>query len=264
VEDIGLADPQGLPFALAAWEAYERLGSPEGELALAQLVIHLATAPKSNAAYVAWKEAQAAARETGSLMPPAHILNAPTGLMRGPRLRAAATPTTTTRPDAFSGQNYFPDGMERRQFYRPTDRGAEAELAERLDRWAALRAERRAGADERRVSGGPGRRGGFRPALLGVRGRLGRARQRLPWGTLAVNAAGSTAIGALASLGLQDNTRLLLVTGLLGGFTTFSAFSLETAQLWQRAPWLAALYVAASLGGGFAGFAAGQGFARGG
>jgi fluoride exporter len=85
-----------------------------------------------------------------------------------------------------------------------------------------------------------------------------------PWGTLAVNAAGSTAIGALASLGLQDNTRLLLVTGLLGGFTTFSAFSLETAQLWQRAPWLAALYVAASLGGGFAGFAAGQGFARGG
>ena len=85
-----------------------------------------------------------------------------------------------------------------------------------------------------------------------------------PWGTLAVNAAGSTAIGALASLGLRDDARLLLVTGLLGGFTTFSAFSLETAQLWQRAPWLAALYVAASLGGGFAGFAAGQSFARGG
>ena len=85
-----------------------------------------------------------------------------------------------------------------------------------------------------------------------------------PWGTLAVNAAGSAAIGALAALNLQDPARLLLVTGLLGGFTTFSAFSLETAHLWQRAPWLAALYVAASLGGGFAGFAAGQGLARGG
>ncbi|MBD0273539.1 MAG: CrcB family protein [Acetobacteraceae bacterium] len=85
-----------------------------------------------------------------------------------------------------------------------------------------------------------------------------------PWGTLAVNAIGSAAIGALASLGLQHHERLLLVTGLLGGFTTFSAFSLETALLWQRAPWLAAVYVGASLGGGFAGFAAGQGFARGG
>ena len=85
-----------------------------------------------------------------------------------------------------------------------------------------------------------------------------------PWGTLAVNAAGSAAIGALAALDVQGPTRLLLVTGLLGGFTTFSAFSLETAQLWQRAPWLAALYVAASLGGGLAGFAAGQGLARGG
>ena len=85
-----------------------------------------------------------------------------------------------------------------------------------------------------------------------------------PWGTLAVSAAGSAAIGALASSGLQHQERLLLVTGLLGGFTTFSAFSLETAQLWQRAPWLAALYVTASLGGGLAGFAAGQGLARGG
>ncbi len=84
-----------------------------------------------------------------------------------------------------------------------------------------------------------------------------------PWGTLAVNATGSAAIGALAALNLQDPARLLLVTGLLGGFTTFSAFSLEAAQLWQRAPWLAALYVAASLGGGFIGFAAGQALARG-
>ena len=87
---------------------------------------------------------------------------------------------------------------------------------------------------------------------------------RFPWGTLAVNAIGSAAVGVLASLGLQDPARLLLVTGLLGGFTTFSAFSLETALLWQRAPWLAVLYVAASLGAGFAGFSAGQGMARGG
>ena len=144
VEDVGLADPQALPLALAAWETYERLGSPEGELALAQLVLHLATAPKSNAAYVAWKEAQRAARETGSLMPPAHIRNAPTGLMRDLGYGRGYT-YDHDEPDAFSGQNYFPDGMERRQFYRPTDRGAEAELAERLGRWAALRAEKEGG-----------------------------------------------------------------------------------------------------------------------
>jgi putative ATPase len=144
VEDVGLADPQALPLALAAWETYERLGSPEGELALAQLVLHLATAPKSNAAYVAWKEAQRAARETGSLMPPAHIRNAPTGLMRDLGYGRGYA-YDHDEPDAFSGQNYFPDGMERRQFYRPTDRGAEAELAERLDRWAALRAEKESG-----------------------------------------------------------------------------------------------------------------------
>jgi putative ATPase len=144
VEDVGLADPQALPLALAAWETYERLGSPEGELALAQLVLHLATAPKSNAAYVAWKEAQRAARETGSLMPPAHILNAPTGLMRDLGYGRGYA-YDHDEAGAFSGQNYFPDGMERRQFYRPTDRGAEAELAERLDRWAALRAEKESG-----------------------------------------------------------------------------------------------------------------------
>ena len=139
VEDIGLADPRALPSALAAWEAYERLGSPEGELALAQLVIHLATAPKSNAAYVAWKEAQAAARETGSLTPPAHILNAPTGLMRDLGYGRGYA-YDHDEAEGFSGQNYFPDGMERARFYRPTERGAEAAIRERLDRWAALRA----------------------------------------------------------------------------------------------------------------------------
>jgi putative ATPase len=141
VEDVGLADPQALPFALAAWEAYERLGSPEGELALAQLVLHLATAPKSNAAYVAWKEAQAAARETGSLQPPKHILNAPTGLMRDLGYGSGYA-YDHDEAEGFSGQDYFPQGMERRRFYRPTDRGAEAAARERLARWAELRARR--------------------------------------------------------------------------------------------------------------------------
>ena len=139
VEDVGLADPRALPFALAAWEAYERLGSPEGELALAQVVIHLATAPKSNAAYAAWKEAQTFARETGSLMPPAHILNAPTGLMRDLGYGRGYA-YDHDEEEGFSGQDYFPDGMGRRRFYRPTDRGAEAAVRERLERWAALRA----------------------------------------------------------------------------------------------------------------------------
>jgi putative ATPase len=144
VEDIGLADPQALPFALAAWEAYERLGSPEGELALAQLVVHLATAPKSNAAYVAWKEAQAAARDTGSLPPPKHIMNAPTGLMRDLGYGRGYA-YDHDEAEGFSGQDYFPEEMERRRFYRPTDRGAEAAARERLDRWAELRARKAAG-----------------------------------------------------------------------------------------------------------------------
>ncbi|MBD0270626.1 MAG: replication-associated recombination protein A, partial [Acetobacteraceae bacterium] len=145
VEDIGLADPQALLFALAAWEAYERLGSPEGELALAQLVIHLATAPKSNRAYVAWKEAQAAARETGSLMPPAHILNAPTALMRDLGYGQGYA-YDHDQEEGFSGQNYFPDAMERRSFYRPTGRGAEAAVRDRLERWSELRARKRGGS----------------------------------------------------------------------------------------------------------------------
>ena len=134
VEDVGLADPQALPLAFAAWETYERLGSPEGELALAQLVLHLATAPKSNAAYVAWKEAQRAARETGSLMPPAHILNAPTALMRDLGYGAGYEYDHDT-DTGFSGQDYFPEGMTRPRFYEPKGRGAEAEIAARLREW---------------------------------------------------------------------------------------------------------------------------------
>jgi len=137
-EDIGEADPLALVIANAAKDAFDFLGSPEGELALAQVVVHLAAAPKSNAVYKAFGEARKAARETGSLMPPAHILNAPTRLMKdiGYGRGYAYDPDTET---GFSGQNYFPDGMERRVFYRPKGEGAEARIKERLERWAAMR-----------------------------------------------------------------------------------------------------------------------------
>src|SRR4051794_18287587 len=138
VEDIGLADPQALAYAIAAWEAYDRLGSPEGELAVAQLVIYLATAPKSNAAYVAFGEAQAMARETGSLMPPMHILNAPTRLMRDLGYGKGYVYDHATE-EGFSGQNYFPDSVDRRNFYRPGERGFEREVKKRLDYWDKLR-----------------------------------------------------------------------------------------------------------------------------
>ncbi len=137
-EDIGLADPQALPQILAAWEAYERLGSPEGELALAQAVIYLGTAPKSNAAYMAIKAAQRSARDTGSLMPPAHILNAPTKLMKQLGYGAGYAYDHDAE-DGFSGQNYFPDGMPRAAFYAPKDRGFEREIAKRLAYWSQIR-----------------------------------------------------------------------------------------------------------------------------
>jgi putative ATPase len=138
VEDIGLADPQALPLALAAWDAYDRLGSPEGELAVAQLVIYLATAPKSNAAYAAFGAARAMAGETGSLMPPAHILNAPTRLMRDLGYGSGYVYDHATE-EGFSGQNYFPDGIERRVFYQPGERGFEREVKKRLEYWDKLR-----------------------------------------------------------------------------------------------------------------------------
>jgi len=140
-EDIGLADPHALPQAMAAWEAYERLGSPEGELAIAQAILYLGTAPKSNAAYTAYKSALAAAKKTGSLPPPAHILNAPTKLMKQLGYGAGYAYDHNSE-DAFSGQNYFPDGMDRAQLYTPPDRGYEREIGRRLQHWAALRQER--------------------------------------------------------------------------------------------------------------------------
>jgi putative ATPase len=139
VEDIGEADPLSLLVATAAKDAYDFLGSPEGELALAQTVVHLATAPKSVAVYKAFGAASRAAKETGSLMPPAHIRNAPTRLMKQLGYGAGYQYDPDTE-EGFSGQDYFPDGMERRQFYAPKGEGHEAKLKERLARWAELRA----------------------------------------------------------------------------------------------------------------------------
>jgi putative ATPase len=142
-EDVGMADPSALTQALAGWETYERLGSPEGELAIAQVVIYLATAPKSNAVYAAYGTARASAKATGSLMPPAHILNAPTRLMKDLGYGAGYRYDHQSE-DAFSGQNYFPDGMAREQFYQPHERGFEREIGKRLEYWAKLRAGQRA------------------------------------------------------------------------------------------------------------------------
>lgn len=138
VEDIGLADPQALPVCISAWEAYERLGSPEGELALAQALIYLATAPKSNAGYVAYKQSVASAKQTGSLMPPKHILNAPTRLMKDVGYGAGYQYDPDTE-HGFSGQDYFPEEMNREQFYQPFERGFEREILKRLDYWNKLR-----------------------------------------------------------------------------------------------------------------------------
>jgi len=143
-EDIGLADPQALVQALAAWDAYERLGSPEGELVIAQSVLYLATAPKSNAAYRALGAAMDTARRTGSLAPPLHILNAPTRLMKDLGYGAGYEYDHNT-PEGFSGQDYFPDGMARQTLYAPAARGFEREIRKRLDYWSRLRAGR---ADE--------------------------------------------------------------------------------------------------------------------
>jgi putative ATPase len=140
VEDIGLADPDALHQALAAWDTYERLGSPEGELALAQCVIYLGTAPKSNAGYMAFGSAMRAAKETGSLMPPKHILNAPTRLMKQLGYGKGYAYDHDTA-EGFSGQDYFPEEMERRRFYEPVERGFEREIRKRLEYWDRLRSE---------------------------------------------------------------------------------------------------------------------------
>ncbi|MGL5012541.1 MAG: replication-associated recombination protein A [Paracoccaceae bacterium] len=141
VEDIGLADPQAQAQCLEAWQTYERLGSPEGELALAQALVYLALAPKSNAVYVAYKAARNAARESGSEPPPKHIRNAPTKLMKEIGYGAGYAYDHDAE-DGFSGQNYFPDGMKRPLYYAPVERGFERELKKRLDYFAKLREKR--------------------------------------------------------------------------------------------------------------------------
>jgi putative ATPase len=141
VEDIGLGDPQAQAFCLDAWNTYERLGSPEGELALAQAVIYLALAPKSNAGYVAYKAAREAARRTGSEPPPRHILNAPTRMMKEQGYGEGYA-YDHDADDGFSGQNYFPDGMKRPVLYQPVERGFERELKKRVEWFARLREKR--------------------------------------------------------------------------------------------------------------------------
>ncbi|MDE1991899.1 MAG: replication-associated recombination protein A [Rhizobiaceae bacterium] len=141
VEDIGLADPQAVVICNAAKDAYEYLGSPEGELALAQACVYLATAPKSNAVYTAFQAAMQAAKQNGSLLPPRHILNAPTKLMRNEGYGDGYR-YDHDEPDAFSGQDYFPEKMGRQTFYDPPERGFEREIRKRLEWWAKLRKER--------------------------------------------------------------------------------------------------------------------------
>jgi putative ATPase len=141
MEDIGLADPQALVVALAAKDAFDYLGSPEGELALAEAAVYLATAPKSIAVYQAFGAAQATAKEHGSLTPPKIILNAPTNLMKSEGYGSGYR-YDPDEPDSFSGQNYFPEQLGRQKFYDPPDRGFEREIRKRLDYWAKLRKER--------------------------------------------------------------------------------------------------------------------------
>jgi putative ATPase len=143
VEDVGLADPQALVVANAAKDAYDFLGSPEGELAIAEAVIYVATAPKSNAAYAAFGAAMRTAKEAGSLLPPKHILNAPTRLMQSEGY-GAGYEYDHDAADAFSGQNYFPESLGRQTFYDPPERGFEREIRKRLEYWARLRRERSA------------------------------------------------------------------------------------------------------------------------
>jgi putative ATPase len=147
MEDIGLADPQALVQCIAAKDAYDFLGSPEGELALVQACLYLAVAPKSNAAYAAQKAAWRSARDTGSLMPPAHILNAPTKLMKQIGYGKGYA-YDHAEQDGFSGQDYWPEGMTAESYYEPTDRGFEARVRERLAYWQEMRTEKRDPSDD--------------------------------------------------------------------------------------------------------------------
>ena len=153
-EDIGLAEPEALSHAISAWQSYERLGTPEGELALAGLVLYLGTAPKSNAIYTAFKASMKAARDTGSLMPPKHILNAPTGLMKDLGY-GDGYGYDHDAADGFSGQNCFPDEMRRQAFYQPVERGFEREIKKRLEWWDKKRHEKKDEKSPEKLSENP-------------------------------------------------------------------------------------------------------------
>src|SRR4029077_12249598 len=168
IEDIGLADPQALVIANAAKEAYDFLGSPEGELAIAQAVIYCATAPKSNAGYAAFGAAMRTAKEAGSLLPPKHILNAPTRLMQDEGYGRGYAYDHDAE-EAFSGQNYFPDALERQKFYDPPERGFEREIRKRLAYLAKLRKERGRGWGAEKP--GPARPGASGGGAVSKRGR---------------------------------------------------------------------------------------------
>ena len=144
IEDIGLADPKAQTHCLSAWQAYERLGSPEGELALAGAVTYLALAPKSNASYFSYKSARQAAKRTGSLPPPKHILNAPTDFMKDQGY-GQGYKYDHDAEDGFSGQNYFPDDIDRERYYNPVERGFERDLLKRVNYFDTLRAKRNNG-----------------------------------------------------------------------------------------------------------------------
>ncbi|MEP3264662.1 MAG: replication-associated recombination protein A [Hyphomicrobiales bacterium] len=150
-EDIGLADPQALVITNAAKDAYDYLGSPEGELALAQACVYLATAPKSNALYKAFKSSMRSAKENGSLLPPKHILNAPTKLMKDEGY-GSDYHYDHDAPQAFSGQDYFPEKMGRQKYYEPVERGFERDIKKRLEYWQTLRVEREAARDKGKKS----------------------------------------------------------------------------------------------------------------
>jgi len=240
VEDVGLADPQAVHQALAAKDVFDFLGAPEGELALAQCVLYLASAPKSNAVYIALGAARARA---GAWLAdaPAHILNAPTKLMKTLGY-GAGYQYDHDAEEGFSGQNYFPDAMARQNFYVPKETGFEREIAKRLDTGQSCARSIAEKADGRGAGGGRRRRAGVAAALFPGRGDPAFLVAGFSVRIFVVNISGGLAMGAIVALGavkfqLPQELRAFLTVGILGGYTTFSTFSLDSALLIERGDW---------------------------